>query len=157
MSDLTDNLFYPSTERIWLCICWNNAELSGPAIDLQKMPILAKKNNFFTWSSFWSLGVCKQAKLSYLGHIKPARIHWKTNAPKTRCGFWSRQIVLELYTSWVTSIMCSAHYPLDYRLISLYLYCEKVCYKSETGRLPKMANLEYSILRKLLEKTQSSL
>ena len=25
MSDLTDNLFYPSTERVWLCIRLNNA------------------------------------------------------------------------------------------------------------------------------------
>ena len=25
MSDLTDNQFYPSTERIWLCIRLNNA------------------------------------------------------------------------------------------------------------------------------------
>ena len=35
---------------------------SGPAIDLQKMPILAKKNHIFRWSSFWSWRVCKQAK-----------------------------------------------------------------------------------------------
>ena len=25
MSDLPDNQFYPSAERIWLCIRWNNA------------------------------------------------------------------------------------------------------------------------------------
>ena len=34
-------------------------------------------------SSFWSWRVCKQAKLSHLGHRKPARIHWKADAPKT--------------------------------------------------------------------------
>ena len=50
---------------------------SGPAINLQKMPILAK--NF----SFWSWRICKQAKLSHLGHRKPARVHWKANALKT--------------------------------------------------------------------------
>ena len=55
---------------------------NGPAIDLQKMPILAKKNHLFRWSSFWSWLVCKQAKLSHLGHRKPARIHWQANAPK---------------------------------------------------------------------------
>ena len=33
--------------------------------------------------SFWSWRVCKQAKLSHLGHRKPARIHWKADAPKT--------------------------------------------------------------------------
>ena len=53
-------------------------------IDLQKMPILAKKkNHLFRWSSFWSRRVCKQAKLSHLGHIKPARIHWKAVQPTT--------------------------------------------------------------------------
>ena len=42
----------------------------GPAIDLQKIPILAKKkNHLFRWSSFWN--------------GKPARIHWKAAAPKT--------------------------------------------------------------------------
>ena len=56
---------------------------SGPAINLQKMPILAKKNNLFRWSSFWSWRVFKQAKLSHLRHWKPARIHWKADAPKT--------------------------------------------------------------------------
>ena len=58
------------------------ASLSGPAIDLQKIPILAKKNHLFIWSSFWFWRVYKQAKLSQLGHRKPARIHWKADAPK---------------------------------------------------------------------------
>ena len=56
---------------------------SGPAIDLQKMPILKKKNHLFRWSSFWTWRVCKQAKLSHLGHRKPARLHRKADAPKT--------------------------------------------------------------------------
>ena len=47
---------------------------SEPAVNLQKMPILAKKNHLFRWSSFWSSRVCKQAKLSHLGLRKPARI-----------------------------------------------------------------------------------
>ena len=51
---------------------------SGSAIDLQKMPISAKKK-----SSFWSWHICKQTKLSHLEHRKPARIHWKFDAPKT--------------------------------------------------------------------------
>ena len=41
-----------------------------------------KKNHLFRWSSFWSRQVCKQAKLSHLGHRKLARIHWKADAPK---------------------------------------------------------------------------
>ena len=51
------------------------------SIDLQKMRILAKKkkNHLFRWSSFWTRRVCKQAKLSHLGHRKPARIHWKAS------------------------------------------------------------------------------
>ena len=57
------------------------------------MPILAKKNHLFRWSSFWYWRVCKQAKLSYLGHWKPARIDWKTGAPKTRykCAIFLRK------------------------------------------------------------------
>ena len=53
-----------------------------------------QKNHLFRWSSFWSWLICKQAKLSHLGHKNPARIHWKADAPKTRvtvwCEFWSR-------------------------------------------------------------------
>ena len=61
------------------CLCaWTT-----PAIDLQKMPILTKKNHLSTWSSFWSRRVCKQAKLSHLRHREPARIYWKADAPKT--------------------------------------------------------------------------
>ena len=55
---------------------------NGPAIDLQKMAI--HQNQLF-----WSWRVCKQAKLSHLGHRKPARIHWKANIPKTsHCLVW---------------------------------------------------------------------
>ena len=65
---------------------------SGPAIDLQKMTILAKESPYlFRWSSFWSLRVCKQAKLSHLGHRKPARIIEKRVT--VWCGFWSRGII----------------------------------------------------------------
>ena len=53
-------------------------------IDLQKMPILAKKNHLFRWNLFWSWRACKQAKLLHLGLRKAARIHWKADAPKTR-------------------------------------------------------------------------
>ena len=37
----------------------------------------------FRWRSFWSWRVCKQAKLSHLGHRKPACIHWKADALKS--------------------------------------------------------------------------
>ena len=36
----------------------------------------------FRWCSFWSWRVCKQEKLSHLGHRKLADIHWRANAPK---------------------------------------------------------------------------
>ena len=73
MSDLTDNLFYPSAERKWL---W-------PCDPLTEDDDFGKKNHLFRWSSFWSWRVCKQAKLSHLGHRNPARIYWKAAAPKT--------------------------------------------------------------------------
>ena len=41
------------------------------------------QDHLFRWSSFWWWWVCKQAKLLHLGHRKPARIHWKADAPKT--------------------------------------------------------------------------
>ena len=47
------------------------------------------KNHLFRWCSFWSWRVCK---FSHLGHIKPAPIHWKADAPKTgHC--WVRILV----------------------------------------------------------------
>ena len=67
--------FIPPPNEYGCVNAWNWA-----AIDLQKMPILAKKNHIFRWSSFWSWWVCKQAKLS---HRKSARIHWKADGPKT--------------------------------------------------------------------------
>ena len=42
-----------------------------------------KKNHLFWWNSFWYWRVRKQAKLLHLGHIKPVRVHWKADAPKT--------------------------------------------------------------------------
>ena len=42
-----------------------------------------KRSHLFRWSSLWSWRVCKPAKLSHLWHRKPARIHWKADAPKT--------------------------------------------------------------------------
>ena len=56
---------------------------SEPAIDLLKMPILAKKKSSFQMKLIWSWRLCKQAELSHLGHRKPARIHWKADASNT--------------------------------------------------------------------------
>ena len=53
------------------------------SLDLQKKPILAKKNYLFRWSSFWSWRICKQAKLSHLKPRNPARTHWKADAQRT--------------------------------------------------------------------------
>ena len=83
MSDLTDNEFYPSAERIGLCIRMNKA---GKYCDRSTYKICRfwqKKNHLFRWSSFWSWRVRKQVKLLYLSHRKPAHIHWKTGAHKT--------------------------------------------------------------------------
>ena len=57
MTDLIDNWFYPSAERRWLGILLNNAGLSGPAIDLQKMSILSKKKKIiFSDEAYFDLG-----------------------------------------------------------------------------------------------------
>ena len=96
MSNLTDNLLYPSAERIWLCIRLNNAGKYCDTI----FYYFGKKNHLFRWTSFWSRRACKQAKLSHLGHRKPARIHWKADAPKrvtVWCGIWSRGIILSFF------------------------------------------------------------
>ena len=58
------------------------------------------KIHLFRCSSFWSWWVCKQAKLTHLGHRKPARIHWKAYTPKTShcwCGFWYRGIIGQFF------------------------------------------------------------
>ena len=79
MSDLT--------EQYGCVYAWTM--LGNIGTDRQKIPILAKKNHLFRWSSFWSWRVCKQVKLSHLEHRKPARIHWKADAPKTsHCLVW---------------------------------------------------------------------
>ena len=67
-----------------------------PTIDLQKMVILEKKIIFSDEVNFDLGGYVKQAKLSHLGHRKPARIHWKANAPKTSyclVWIWSKGII----------------------------------------------------------------
>ena len=52
ISDMTDNWFYASAELILLCIRLNFTSLSGPAIVLQKMLILAKKIIFSVEAHF---------------------------------------------------------------------------------------------------------
>ena len=44
---------------------------------------ILEKIHLFRWRSFWSWRVCKQVKLSHLGHRKPVLMHWKADAPKT--------------------------------------------------------------------------
>ena len=53
-----------------------------------------KKNHFFRLNSFWSWRVCKQLKLSHLGHRKPAYIEKPTHPKRVTvwCGFWSTGI-----------------------------------------------------------------
>ena len=75
--------FYPSDERIWLCIRFNNAGKRACDRLTEDTDFGKKKYHPFRWSSFWSWRVCKQAKLSHLGHRKPARIYWKADATKT--------------------------------------------------------------------------
>ena len=79
MSDLTGNKFYSSAKRIWMCIRFVKWACDRLTEDVD----FGKRNHLFRWSSFWFWRVCKQAKLSHLGHRKSARIHLKADAPKT--------------------------------------------------------------------------
>ena len=62
-------------------------------IDLQKMPILAKKNHLLRWTSCWSWRVCKQAKLSHLGNRNPHAYIENPTQPKRVTGIGSRGII----------------------------------------------------------------
>ena len=66
-----------------MCIRLNNV---GKYCDIT-LKNFGKKNLLFRWSSFWFWRVCKQAKLSHLGHRKHARIYWKHPKPVT--GNWA--------------------------------------------------------------------
>ena len=66
-----------------------------------------RKNHLFRWSSFWPWRVCKQAKLSPLGHRKPAHIHWKANAPKTSHCLVQRHNWLIFLRKWAKRGCCS--------------------------------------------------
>ena len=70
--------------RNWslLTIQWVFASLSGPAIDLQKMAILAKKI-IFSDEAHFNLGEHVNKQNCRIWGSKPARIHWKADAPKT--------------------------------------------------------------------------
>ena len=91
--------------------------LSEPAMDLQKMPILTKKKSSFQMKLIL-ISIRKQVKLSHLGHRKSARIHWKTDAPKT-CHCLVRILVLRhnwaiFLRKWAISTV-SIYYSNYYR------------------------------------------
>ena len=88
MSDLTDNDFHPSAERIWFCTRLNNAR-KWACDRLTEAADFGKKNHLFRWSSFWSWRVCKQTKLSHLSHKKPERIFVHKN---WRGGYWQHLV-----------------------------------------------------------------
>ena len=78
-----------------LCIGLNNA---GKYCDtsIYRRCRFWQKNHIFRWSSFWSWRVCKQEKLSHLGHRKPARNIENPMNPKrvsVWCGFWYKGII----------------------------------------------------------------
>ena len=56
---------------------------SGPAIDLQNMPIWAKKFIFSDEAHFDLGGYVYKKNCRIDGQRKPALIHWKADAPKT--------------------------------------------------------------------------
>ena len=72
-----------SAQRIWLCMRLNFGPLSGTAIDLQKMSILAKKIIFSDEAHVNLDEYVNKQNCRNWGHRKPARIHWKADTPKT--------------------------------------------------------------------------
>ena len=95
MSDLTDNWFYSSAQRIWLCIRLNNAG-KWACNRLTKDADFGKNNHLFTLNSFWSWRVCKQENCSIWGTESPHAYIEKLKHPKrvtVWCGFWSRGII----------------------------------------------------------------
>ena len=99
MSDLTDNQFYPSTERIWLFIRLNFASLSGLVIDLQKMPILAMKIMFSDEAHF-DLGGYVNKQNCRIWSTENAHAYIEKPAHPKRitvwCEFWSKGIIRSL-------------------------------------------------------------
>ena len=96
MSDLIDNQFYPSARRIWLCIRLNNAGLSGPAIDLQKIPNLAKKILFSNAAHFDLGRYVNKQNCHIWGTENPyAYIEKPTHSKRfcVWCRFWSKGII----------------------------------------------------------------
>ena len=93
MSDLTDNQFYPSLERLWFCIRLNHA---GPATDLQKTPILAKKKIIFSDKAHFDLAgyVSKQICRIWRTENPRAYIEKPTHPKRVTiwCVFWARGI-----------------------------------------------------------------
>ena len=108
MSDLTNNWFYPSAERIWLCICLNNAGKYCDRSTYRKCRFWQKKMHLFRWSSFWS---CKKAKVSHLGQRKPARTPWKADASKKR--HCLVRILVQRHNCAIFSLKKSNERPLE--------------------------------------------
>ena len=90
MSDLTDNQFHPSVERIWLCIRFAKWAL-------QNMPILAKKI-IFSDEAYSDLdGQLNKQNCRIWGTENPHAYIEKLMHPNSYlpvwCGFWSRGII----------------------------------------------------------------
>ena len=95
MSDLLDNQFYLSAERIWLCLRSNFYSLSGPAIDLQMMPVSCKKS-----SIQMKFILILAVNCHIWGTKNPHTYIEKPTHPKrvTVCRrFWSRGIILTFF------------------------------------------------------------
>ena len=96
MSDLTDNQFYPSAERIWLCIRLNNA--GNRACDrLIDDADFGKKKIIFSDEAHFDLGgyVNKQNCRIWDTENPHAYIKKPTHPKQVTvwCGFWSRCII----------------------------------------------------------------
>ena len=91
MSDLTDISFILPPNEYGCVYTWTTLG-SGPATDLQKMPVLAKKIIFSDEAHFDLGGYVKKQKSRIWGTEKPHAYIEKPTHPKrvtVWCGFWS--------------------------------------------------------------------
>ena len=100
MSDLKDNQFYPSAERIWLCIRFNNG--GKWACDrLTEDADFGKKKLVCSDEAHVDLGwyVNKQNCRIWATENPHAYIENPTHAKRVTvwCGFWSRDIIWKFF------------------------------------------------------------
>ena len=100
MSDLTDNSFYVSAERIWLCIRLNNAGKWARDRYTEDVDIWQNEIIFSDEPDFDLGGYVNKQNCCIWGTENPPPYIEKPTHPKrvtVWCGFWSRVIIGPFY------------------------------------------------------------